>query len=113
MTFRQNLTLYLLLFVIPCIPLFAQVVQIPDPNLRAAIADELKIPHDAPITQEDMKRLTDLIDVRHQGITNLTGLEFATNLYFLRIADNPPIDLSPIANLTTIGTSDFVVNSST
>ncbi len=102
MNFRQNLTLYLLLYIIPCTPLLAQAVHIPDRNLRAAIADTLNIAHDAPITQEDMNRLTDLIDVRHRGIANLAGLEFATNLYFLRIADNPTIDLSPIANLTQL-----------
>ncbi len=102
MNFRQKLALYLSLLTALCTPLFAQVVDIPDPNLRAAIADELKIPHDAPITQEDMNRLTDLVDVRHRGIANLTGLEFAINLYFLRIADNPTIDLSPIANLTQL-----------
>ena len=102
MNFLKKLALYLLLSIALCTPLFAQVVDIPDPNLRAAIADALNIAHDAPITQEDMNRLTDLIDVRHRGIANLAGLEFATNLYFLRIADNPTIDLSPIANLTQL-----------
>ena len=102
MNVGHKFTLYLLLYIVLCTPLLAHAVHIPDPNLRAAIADELKIPHDAPITQEDMKRLTDLIDVRHRGITNLTGLEFATNLYSLRIADNPTIDLRPIANLTQL-----------
>ena len=102
MNFLEKLALYLLLSIALCTPLFAQVVDIPDPNLRAAIADALNIAHDAPITQEDMNRLTDLIDVRHRGIANLAGLEFATNLYFLRIADNPTIDLSPIANLTQL-----------
>ena len=51
-------------------------VHIPDPNLRAVIADTLNIAHDAPTTQEDMNRLTEL-DVRDQGIANLTGLESA------------------------------------
>ena len=98
MNFLKKLALYLLLFIALCIPLFAQVVDIPDPNLRAAIADALGIPHGTPITQEDMNRLTDL-DVRDQGIANLTGLEFATNLTFLQLQSNRIEDISPLANL--------------
>ena len=73
-------------------------VDIPDPNLRAAIADVLNIAHDAPITQEDMNRLADL-DAQDQGIANLTGLEFATNLTFLQLQANRIEDISPLANL--------------
>ena len=76
-------------------------VDIPDPNLRAAIADALNIAHGSPITQEDMNRLTDL-DVRDQGIANLTGLEFATNLTFLQLKSNRIEDIRPLANLTQL-----------
>ena len=77
------------------------LVEVLDPNLRAAVREALKLPDDVPLTQENMNRLIGL-DVRNQGIANLTGLEFATNLHFLRIADNPTIDLNPIANLTQL-----------
>ena len=76
-------------------------IHIPDLNLRAAIAHELNIAHNARITQEDMNRLTEL-DMRDQGIVNLTGLEFATNLNYLLIAENPTIDLRPIDNLAQL-----------
>ena len=76
-------------------------VDIPDPNLRAAIVAELDIARAAPITQDDMNRLTHL-DVRGQGIANLIGLEFATNLNYLLIAENPTIDLRPIDNLAQL-----------
>ena len=82
---------------------FAQVVNIPDANLRAAIADTLNIPHNAPITQGDMNRLTDLV-VNSQGIQNLAGLEFATNLEVLFIDDNPITDLGALSNLTNLTT---------
>ncbi len=101
MNFRQKITLYLLLYIAMCSAAFAQVVEIPDPNLRAAIADVLGIPRGAPITQDDMNRLTHL-DVLDQGIANLTGLEFAINLTSLRIADNPISDLRPLAGLTQL-----------
>ena len=98
MNIRQKITLNLLLYIALSSAAFAKVVDIPDPNLRAAIADALNIAHDAPITQEDMNRLTDL-DVRGQGITNLMGLAFATNLTFLQLQSNRIEDISPLANL--------------
>ena len=101
MNIRQKITLNLLLYIALSSAAFAKVVDIPDPNLRAAIADALNIAHDAPITQEDMNRLTRL-DMRDRGIANLRGLESATNLNFLMIADNPITDLSPIAGLAQL-----------
>ena len=101
MNFRQKITLYLLLSIVLGSVAFAQVVDIPDPNLHAGIADALGIPRGTPITQEDMNRLTDL-DVQNQGIANLTGLEFATNLTFLQLKSNRIEDISPLGNLTQL-----------
>ena len=74
------------------------VVQIPDTNLRAAIAEELGKSPNAPITVEDMKRLTSL-KAQNRGIQDLTGLQFATNATSLRLRDNEISDLSPLAGL--------------
>ena len=101
MNFGQKVSLSLLLTVVVCLPLSAQQVEIPDSNLRSAIVDALGIPRGTPITQDDMNRLTHL-GVRGQGIVNLTGLESATNLNYLLIADNPTIDLRPIDNLAQL-----------
>ena len=98
MNFRQKLTLYLLLYIILCTSLFAQVVDIPDPNLRAGIADALDIPRGTPITQADMRQLTAL-NARESQITILTGLEYATNLTFLQLLVNRIEDIGPLANL--------------
>ena len=54
-------------------------VTIPDANLRAAIEDALGKASGAPITVEEMKTLTTL-EASNAGISDLTGLEFATNL---------------------------------
>ena len=48
MNFRQKLTPYFLLYIVLGSPAFAQVVDIPDVNLRAAIAEALNIAHDTP-----------------------------------------------------------------
>ena len=82
------------------------VVQIPDPNLRAAIAEALGKSPNAPITVEDMKRLKDF-SPWDRGIQDLTGLQFATNLNRLALGwwggrKNQVSDLSPIAGLTNL-----------
>ena len=73
-------------------------VPIPDPNLRAAVADELRKSINAPITVEEMKGLRRL-RAENRGIRDLTGLHFATNLSELFLQDNQIPDLSPLAGL--------------
>ena len=83
------------------------VVQIPDPNLRAAIAEELGKSPNAPITVQEMERLTKLDAQHNRGIQDLTGLQFATNLDTLILGEwwgtgNQVSDLSPIAGLINL-----------
>ena len=82
------------------------VVRIPDPNLRAAIAEELGKSPNAPITVEEMKKLGRLDlgnHARSTGIRDLTGLQFATNLRRLHLWYFHEFnDLSPIAGLINL-----------
>ncbi len=57
----------------------AQVVNIPNPGLRATFEDSLGRAAGAPITRADMATLT-YINGDDRGIRDLTGLEFAINL---------------------------------
>ena len=82
-------------------------VHIPDPLLRAAIAEGLGKSPNAPITAEDMIRLTFLSKIEGQGIRDLTGLQFATNLSSIRIEESKVSDLSPIAGLTQLKRIDI------
>ena len=84
------------------------VVHIPDPNLRAAIAELLGKGPNTPISVEEMERLREL-DVPNRGIQDLTGLQFATNLNKLILGRwwqkdnvNQISDLSPIAGLINL-----------
>ena len=74
------------------------VVHIPDPNLRAAIAEALGKSPSTSITVEEMEGLEEL-DARNRDIRDLTGLQFATNVRRLDLWDNQVSDLSPIAGL--------------
>ena len=88
-------------------------VDIPDPNLRAAIAAALGKPKSAFIGQGNMASLTEL-EVRSANLSDLTGLEHATNLITLSLTgeyivaenrwvnNNSVSDLSPIAGLTRL-----------
>ena len=127
--FTQILT-SLLLFLVGPICAFAQIVEIPDRNLRRALRETLNLPDEIPITQPEMLRLKRL-EAPDRQIANLTGLEYASNLKWLRlqrnnISDikplsglnqleglglwtNPISDLSPLANLTNLGQLDLAV----
>ena len=76
-------------------------VNIPDVNLRAAIAEALgKAPGD-PITAEEMETLERFV-AEHKNISDLTGLEFAKNLTALYLVHNALSDISPLAALTNL-----------
>ena len=84
--------------ITPPVAILGAVVHIPDPNLRAAIAEALAKSPNVPITVEDMEGLGQL-RAPNRGIQDLTGLQLATNLKTLVLDDNQISDLSPIAGL--------------
>ena len=84
--------------------------EIPDANLRAAIEQELGLPSGALITEEDMRRLTSLDTLSTRGISNLTGLEYATNLKGLYLFDNAIVDISPLTGLTNLEVLELEYN---
>ena len=81
--------------------LFAQVVNIPDPALERLIRQKLRIRSDRRITQDDMRNLRgDLNAGGNIGITDITGLEYATNLTALSFYLNPISDIGPMSGMT-------------
>ena len=80
MLFR--VTYFSLLCLILPLSAVAQVVEIPDPNLRAEVEKALGKTSGVIITAADMARLTAL-HAPNANISNLTGLEYATNLQLL------------------------------
>ena len=84
----------------------AQVVDIPDPNLEQAIREALRLPNHTPIVKKDMEELVLLPGevAWRRGITDLTGLEYATNLEGLSLRFNQISDLTPITNLINLRT---------
>ena len=88
-------------------------IDIPDPNLRAAIAEAIGLPPNTPIFRGHLADLTRL-DARNANISDLTGLEGATNLRILDLgaeyveAENRSInsnsvsDFSPLTGLTKL-----------
>ena len=85
------------------------VVQIPDPNLRAAIAEALGKGSNALITAGEMERLEKLF-ANGKDIQDLTGLQSAINLNELSLRNNQISDLSPIAGLINLRLLDLWIN---
>ena len=76
----------------------AQTVNIPDANLREAIAEALGKAPNARITADEMRTLNRL-EADNREINDLTGLETATNIEDLRLNHNLIADISPLAGL--------------
>ena len=76
-------------------------VAIPDPNLRAAVLTVLNKPKNDLITPSELATLTRLAE-RNANISNLTGLESATNLTTLDLDENNITDISPVVGLTNL-----------
>ena len=74
---------------------------IPDAGLAAAVRKALDLAPNAPITKQAMQRLTTL-DAADRQITNLTGLEHATQLEALILSGNQIRDIRPLAGLTAL-----------
>ena len=81
----------------------SKAVSIPDANLAASIRENLGLMSGATITQLDMLELTVFIAERKE-ITDLTGLQHATNLEYLRTSGygNKISDLTPLTGLTQL-----------
>lgn len=96
--FNLFITILILVFVF-VIRCFSEV-NIPDPNLEAAIRKVLKKP-EGPIRKEDLENLTKFGATR-SNIVDLTGLEYCVNLTSLNLAANEISDLTPLSSLTKL-----------
>ncbi len=91
-------------------------IVIPDPNLRAAVENDLGKRSGTPIAPADMANLTHL-EAKNANISDLTGLEHATNLQSLELGygktgnSNAVTDLSPLADLIQLTSLDLAGNS--
>ena len=79
----------------------AQIVDIPDPNLKQSIREALKLPETELLTQQNLLTLKTL-RADKRDIKDLTGLEHARNLERLLIWNNLIFDVSPLSNLTKL-----------
>ena len=83
-------------------------VSFTDPNLEAAVRLALGKPA-GTLTTDDLSALTMLFAARQQ-ITNLSGLEYATNLTTLSLPDNALTDASVLAGLGNLLSIDLQGN---
>ncbi len=99
----------LIILIYWCSTTPAQVVDIPDPNLESALREELNLPDEIPLTQQEMLRLTRL-GASQREIERLDGLEHAVNLGLLSLWGNRISDVSPLVNLIKLTYLDLAGN---
>ncbi len=73
----------------------------PDANLRKAVRKALKIATNENFSQEQVATLTKLT-AEKKRISNITGLEHATNLEKLELRRNQIVDVGPLEGLTEL-----------
>ena len=88
----------------------AEIIDIPDSNLRTAITNTLGKSPSAPIVRRHLRNLTEL-SAPNANISDLTGLEGATNLKGLLISGNSILDISAVSGLNNLRGLDLVDNS--
>ena len=76
-------------------------VWMPDVKLRQCVRKKLKLANDTELTQTGMENLSRL-SCRNKGISDITGLEYATNLKWLDFKSNNITDLTPLQGLTKL-----------
>ena len=90
------------------------VVEVPDAALASLLRTTLKLAADADITVADMLDITSLHNLGIAGfITDLTGLEYATNLTLLIIShsgNSQLTDLTPLSGLVNLETLNLQGN---
>ena len=74
---------------------------IPGTNLRAAVRDALDLADGDRLTKAAIRDMTEL-SASSSEISDLTGLEFATNLIDLKLNGNSISDLSPLSGLENL-----------
>jgi len=77
-----------------------ETVYFPDANLESAIRNAISKPT-GDIYNSDLCSLT-WLDGASRGISNITGIEYCTNLTQLSFESNQIIDISPLSNLTNL-----------
>jgi len=84
----------------------AEVVSIPDENLAQAIRVQLGIQEQRPITAEDMEKMEHFF-AASPNIVDLTGLEYAVNLWAIQMYGNRVKNLAPLRNLKKLISLEF------
>jgi len=76
-------------------------VEVTDAALRTAINEALRRGSLDQLNRGELAKLTTL-DISNRGITNLNGLQYASNLTTLNATNNAITDTSPISRLTNL-----------
>ena len=103
MTRMGRLCVVIAIFFVFFLTTFAQEDHwMPDANLRAAIKEAIGLSDDVPLMPRHLKFLFNKLRVWDSEISDLTGLEHATNLKVFSACGNQISDLSPLSTLIQI-----------
>ena len=77
-------------------------VNFPDPNLEAAVRSAVGVPAGPILESYVVGTGFTVLHAENAGITDLSGLEYCTDLSFLYLSDNSIVDIAPLAALSSL-----------
>ena len=83
-----------------------ELVNIPDPGLRAAIESKLGKSSGADITVGNMKGMTGTLNAYNRNISDITGIEYAVNIVGLWLDNNQISNIEALSGLTNLTSFD-------
>ena len=89
------------------LPASEDIVQIPDGTLRSIVLQQLGLIQGEIITKTDMLELTEIVS--DSSVSNLRGLEHATNLTKLKLDTADVTDFTQISGLTNLTSLDILI----
>ena len=99
---KKYIRLFILFLSVLCVcSAFAADDWMPDPHLRQLVRETLDLPDEARLTKLELKRVTSLTQFK-SDVSDITGLEHATNLQEFIMLGSHVTDLTPIRHLTNL-----------
>ena len=87
-----------------------EIINIPDINLKRALNEKLNKNEYEDITKAELESIEFLYILWGENVNSIEGLQYCTNLKYLRIIDNNISDISPISKLTNLERIEMMDN---
>ena len=98
----KRISVLILLVVLAVGSVWGEVVEIPDPNLRAALEKALGKNEGDVITLTDLASINSQLDLQNSNINDISGIQYCVNINNLNLNENEITDISLLSDLQNL-----------